>query len=209
MLNATARHCHDASCTVTWWEGNMHNNYDMSCDPKSCLYCLTRTNSVWIYMYMLYQIHSTPLLLLSLSSPSPSPLPLPFSPSPSPSSCISYLWHRPGWFHQQWGAVPGAQDDGREQPDRETAAGDCRQDYSLRWQRWRWEDIISRVLWCETAYSIHRKCMLLVYIYTMMNVPVSNFLPVITRKGNSVYTGPLPFTKHTVAIITLCAFMLV
>lgn len=66
--------------------------------------------------------------------------------TPLPSSRLPDLRHGQGWLHLQRGALPGAEDDGRKQPEGHTAAADRGQDHHQRRQGRGRQDILRRVL---------------------------------------------------------------
>lgn len=73
-------------------------------------------------------------------------------------SRIPDLRHGQGWLHLQRRTVPGAQDDGGQQPERHTAAADCGQNHHQRRQGRRRQDIVRGVLRGESRDSADFFC---------------------------------------------------
>ena len=71
-----------------------------------------------------------------------------------PRSRLPHLRHGQGRLHIQRRAVPGAEDDGGEQPEGHPAPADSGQDHHQRRQGRRRQDILRRVLRCK--YSLKR-----------------------------------------------------
>ncbi len=61
-------------------------------------------------------------------------------------SCLQNLRHGQRRLHLQRGVVPGAQNDGWQQPERRTATTNSRQNHHPRWHRWRRENLLRRIL---------------------------------------------------------------